>query len=105
MFRASLTGLDRKRLRLWLAVFFLALAMPTGVLIWHAYGQLKWEAFHQHRLLAEELVARTDGRLVELINEEEARSFADYGFLVVMGDPSANFVQRSPLSAYPSASP
>ena len=24
--------------------------------------------------------------------------------LVVMGDPSANFVQRSPLSAYPSAS-
>ena len=84
-------------------MFFLALAMPTGVLIWHAYGQLKWEAFHQHRMLAEELVARIDSRLSRLITEEEARSFTDYGFLVVIGDPSANFVQRSPLSVFPSA--
>ncbi len=91
-------------MRLWLAAFLLSLVVPTGILIWHGYGQLKWEAFHQHRLLAEELATRIDGRLVELINEEEARSFADYGFLVVVGDPSANFVQRSPLSKYPSSS-
>src|SRR5919106_4213016 len=105
MFRASLTtGLDRKRLRLWLTLFFLALAMPTGILIHQAYSQLKWEAFHQHRVLAEELAARIDGRFIQLINDEEARSFTDYAFLVVAGDPSANFVQRSPLSAYPGAS-
>jgi hypothetical protein len=38
-----------------------------------------------------------------MINAADARSFADYAFLVVSGDPNANFVQRSPLSAYPVA--
>jgi signal transduction histidine kinase len=99
--RRSLTGPDRKTLRLWLALFFLALAVPTTILIKHAYSQLKWEAFHRHRLLAEELTGRIDKRQVEQINAEEARAFADYVFLVVTGDPSANFLQRSPLSTYP----
>jgi signal transduction histidine kinase len=101
MLRASLRGLDRKGLRLWLGLFFLALAVPTGILIRHAYSQLKWEAFHHHRVLAEELASRIDDRLIRLINDEEVRSFGDYTFLVVAGDPSANFLQRSPLSTYP----
>ncbi|MEN8106662.1 MAG: HAMP domain-containing sensor histidine kinase [Pseudomonadota bacterium] len=105
MWRNSLTGLDRIRLRWWLSVFFLALAIPTGILVYQAYSQLKWEAFHQHRILAEELAVRIDARIVQLINTEEARSFADYAFLNVAGDPAANFLQRSPLSAYPHASP
>ena len=84
-----------------MAVFFLALVIPTGVLIWHAYGQLKWEAFHQYRGLAEELTSRIDGRLIEMMHSADTRSFADYTFLVVTGDPSANFLQHSPLSAYP----
>ena len=104
MFSTSLTGLDRKKLRRWLAVFFLALAIPTGILVYQAYSQLKWEAFHQHRVLAEELAARIDARIVQLIDTEEARSFSDYAFLNVAGDPAANFLQRSPLSAYPHAS-
>ena len=105
MWRNSLTGLDRKTLRRWLAVFFLALAIPTGILVYQAYSQLKWEAFHQYRVLAEELAARIDARIVQLVNVEEARSFADYAFLNVAGDPAANFLQRSPLSAWPPASP
>ena len=105
MWRNSLTGLDRKRLRLWLSVFFLALAIPTGVLVYQAYSQLKWEAFHQYRILAEELAERIDARIVQLINTEEARSFADYAFLNVAGDPAANFLQRSPLSAWPPEPP
>jgi signal transduction histidine kinase len=105
MFSTSLTGLDRTGLRRWLSVFFLALAIPTGILVYQAYSQLKWEAFHQHRVLAEELAARIDARILQLINTEEARSFADYAFLNVAGDPAANFLQRSPLSAYPHASP
>ncbi|MDX2457415.1 MAG: ATP-binding protein [Gammaproteobacteria bacterium] len=105
MLRTPLTGLDRKRLRRWLSVFFLALAIPTGILVYQAYSQLKWEAFHQHRILAEELAARIDARIIQLVNTEEARSFADYAFLNVAGDPAANFLQRSPLSAYPHASP
>jgi two-component system phosphate regulon sensor histidine kinase PhoR len=104
MLRASLAGLDRKRLRLGLGLFFLALAVPTGILIRHAYSQLKWEAFHRHQAVAEELAARIDTRLERLFAEEEARAFTDYAFLVVAGDPSASFLQRSPLSVYPVAS-
>jgi signal transduction histidine kinase len=101
MRRRPLAGLDRRRLRLALSLFFLALAIPAGVLVRHAYGQLKWEAFHQHQVRAEEFASRVDARLTALIAEEEARSFSDYEFLVVVGDASASFVQRSPLSAFP----
>jgi len=97
-------GFDRRRLRNYLVLFFLALAVPTGILVWQGYSQLKWEAFHQYRVVAEEFAVRIDDRLSEMINAADARSFADYAFLVVSGDPSANFVQRSPLSAYPVAS-
>ena len=98
-----ITGFDKGRLRNFIALFFLALAVPTAVLIWQAYSQLKWEAFYQYRGVAEELTGRIDTRLNDMIRTADARSFADYTFLVVTGDPSANFVQRSPLSAYPVA--
>jgi two-component system phosphate regulon sensor histidine kinase PhoR len=99
--RASLAGWSKGRLRLWLGLFFLALAVPTAVLVYQAYGQIKWEAFHQLQALAGELASRIDRRFQRLIDAEEARSFGDYGFLVVAGDPSANFLQRSALSSYP----
>ena len=63
--RAFIKGYDKGRLRLLLAVFFLALAIPTALLIRQAYSQLKWEAFHQYRGLAEELTNRIDARLVD----------------------------------------
>ncbi len=94
-------GWDEKRLRLGLGAFFLALLIPTGVLIEQAYRQLRWEAFHQYQALAEELAARIDARLGELIGIEERRSFADYAFLVITGDPPSRVPQRSPLSTYP----
>ena len=99
--KTLIKGYNRSRLRNLLTLFFLALAIPTAVLVWQAYDQLKWEAFHQHRGLAEELTNRIDTRLANLITSADAHSFADYAFLVVTGDPSANFVQRSPLSNYP----
>lgn len=101
--KVLIKGYDKSRLRDLLAVIFLALAIPTAVLIRQGYNQLKWEAFHQYRGLAEELDARIDARLIEMINKADARSFADYTFLIVTGDPKANFLQRSPLSAYPVA--
>ena len=55
-------GFDKVRLRNLLTLFFLALAVPTAVLIWQAYSQLKWEAFHLHRGVAEELTQRIDAR-------------------------------------------
>jgi signal transduction histidine kinase len=96
-------GFNKKRLRNLLALFFVALAAPTVVLIWQAYGQLKFEALHQHRGIAEELTQRIDSQLKDMIRVADSRSFADYSFLVVSGDPNAKFVQRSPLSAYPVA--
>ena len=99
--KTLIKGFDKGRLRNLLVLFFLALAVPTTALIWQAYSQLKWEAFHQYRGDAEELTRRIDTRLNEMISTADARSFADYTFLVVSGDPSAKFVQRSPLSAYP----
>lgn len=101
--KTLIRGFDKRRLRNLLALFFLALAVPTAVLIVQAYGQLKWEAFHQHRGAAEELTRRIDTRLNEMVRTADGRSFADYSFLIVSGDPSANLVQRSPLSAYPVA--
>lgn len=97
----SRVGLNRGALTAWLAVFFIALAVPAGVLIYQAYDQLKWEAFYRQRVLAEELSKRIDTDVARLVQAEEARSFADYAFLVVAGDPSANFLQRSALSSYP----
>ena len=99
--KTLIKGFDRGRLRKLLVLFFLALAVPTVVLIWQAYSQLKWEAFHQYRGVAEELTGRIDERLNSMINTADAHSFADFTFLVLSGDPSAKFVQRSPLSAYP----
>ena len=92
---------DKGGLQRLLLLIFLALGIPTAVLIWQAYGQLKWEAYHQHRGAAEELTERIDARLHDLIVSIDAQKFGVYAFLVVSGDPSANFVQRSPLSVYP----
>jgi signal transduction histidine kinase len=103
MFGAKwLRKLDERRLRLLLGAFFLALAVPAAVLIAQAYGQLKWEAFRRNQLLAEDLASQVDSGLRAAVATEEARSFGDYSFLVVAGkDAAANFVQRSPLSAFP----
>ncbi len=101
MRRSVITGWTKHRLRLALALFFLALAIPTGILIKQAYSQLKWEAFHNHRVQAEELVTRIDDRYRELIDIESARAFTDYSFLNIAGDPSAKLLQRSPLTRFP----
>jgi two-component sensor histidine kinase len=92
---------DERALKIVLAVFFIALAVPAGILIAQAYDQLKWQAFRSTQVAAEELAARIDAGLRATMAVEDARSFGDYSFLVAEGDAAANFVQRSPLSAFP----
>ena len=92
---------DERSLQAVLAAFFVALAVPAGVLIAQAYSQLKWQAFRSSELAAEELAARIDAALAAAIAAEDARSFGAYSFLVAEGDAAASFVQRSPLSAFP----
>lgn len=95
--------MNHRRLALLLVLFFLALAVPTSILVYQAYGQLKWEAFHQHQQLARELTLRIDAGFNELITREENRPFTDYEFLNVTGSSATAFLQRSPLSVFPPA--
>ncbi len=95
------TGLTPGRLRRALALFFIALSLPSAILVQQAYSRLKWEAFHQHQQMAEELTDRVREATSALIAREEARGFSDYAFLVIEGDPGKPFIQRSPLAAYP----
>ena len=92
-------------MRLALSVVFIMLAVPTGVLLVYAYSQLKWEAFHQQRVLAEELVKQIDRQLENIVAEENARPFTDYSFLNVSGTPQSNLLHRSPLSKFPNNGP
>ncbi|MBN1379961.1 MAG: HAMP domain-containing histidine kinase [Gammaproteobacteria bacterium] len=96
-------NIDQTKLRLGIALFFVCMSIPTIVLVKQSYSQLKWEAFHQHWVMAEELSIRIDSQFGELVNREEQRSFTDYSFLVVTGDIKNSFLQRSPLSEFPPA--
>jgi signal transduction histidine kinase len=84
-----------------LVMFFVALALPTSILVYQAYGQLKWEAFYQHQQLARELTLRIDSEFRNLIEREESRPISDYEFLNVSGSEGSAFLQRSPLSQFP----
>ena len=94
------------KLRVLLLVFFIAVLVPGTVLMVQAYGQFKWEAFHQHQQLAKALTQRIDASFGDLIKREQSRAFTDYSFLNaislnVTGSESAAFLQRSPLSILP----
>jgi signal transduction histidine kinase len=93
--------MTQRRLTLLLVLFFLALALPTSILVYQAYGQLKWEAFYQHQQLARDLTLRIDSGFRDLIEREENRPISDYEFLNVTGSESSAFLQRSPLSKFP----
>ncbi|WP_295383963.1 HAMP domain-containing sensor histidine kinase [uncultured Thiodictyon sp.] len=93
------TDRARTRLRVWLGGFFVALALPSAALVDRAYDQLKWESFRVQQVAAEDLAARVDQRLSELVRVEDARPVADYAFLVA--DPASPQGRRSPLAALP----
>ncbi|MCW8986085.1 MAG: HAMP domain-containing histidine kinase [Gammaproteobacteria bacterium] len=101
MLKNTLSTWNKNRLRFILILFFLALAIPTAILIKQAYSQLKWESFHHYRLQAEELSTRIDQKYRELIETESARTFTDYSFLNIAANTQQKFLQRSPLSAFP----
>jgi len=96
--------MTQRRLVISLLLFFLALALPSSILVYQAYGQLKWEAFYQHQRLARELTLRIDSDFRDLIAREEKRPISDYEFLNVAGSDESAFLQRSPLSGFPTKS-
>ncbi|HKJ16666.1 MAG TPA: HAMP domain-containing sensor histidine kinase [Xanthomonadales bacterium] len=92
---------DKRRLRWLLSLLFLALLIPTAAVLWQAYGQIQWESFHQHRSQAENLTRQINADITDQLYAAENRSFAEYSFLNVSGDPDAGFLQLSPLSNFP----
>ena len=89
------------RLMILLIIFLLLLLIPSGILIWQSYHQLKWEAFYRYRLMAEELVARMDQSFLSIVASKNTLAFTDFAFLNVTGDARANPYKRSQLSEFP----
>ena len=102
--RPRLAGWRVTRLRLWLALFFLALAIPTALLVKQAYSQLKWEAFHHAQSLAQEVARQIERDFDQFVEREEARAYGDYAFLVVGGNQSAGFLRPSSIAGLPAES-
>lgn len=97
--RSFIRNYDQRRLKNLLIVLFLALAVPTGVLIWQGFSQLKWESYYQHRAQAEELTNRIDATIAVEVRTVESRDYADFAFL--NSAPAAKVQQRSPLASWP----
>lgn len=93
--------LSIRKMRWLFIAFFFALAVPSGILSYKAYEQLRWQARHQYQQDALALVGQIDRNLAEAIDKEEARSDTDYTFFVLAGSPEARFIQRSELSKFP----
>jgi two-component system, OmpR family, phosphate regulon sensor histidine kinase PhoR len=91
-----------RRLRLLLGTLFLALALPSALLIWRTERQIRLEGWHQQREAAESLTRAIDARLQRLLQSEETKGYGDYRFLTVVGDPARGVLsQRSPLAQLP----
>lgn len=88
----------RTRLRLGIGFFVLALAVPSLLLALKAMDQIKWEAFRQQQIAAEELATRIDTALAALVRAEDARPAEDYDFLVDKGGSGDLYTRRSPLA-------
>jgi len=93
--------MTQRHLSVLLLLFFVSLTLPSSILVYQAYRQLKWEAFYQQQRLARELTLRIDSGFRELIAREDKRPISDYEFLNVTGSGSSAFLQRSPLSQFP----
>ena len=89
---------QRRRLRLVLSTVFVLLLIPTITLAYLGYRQLQFESFYQHQSMAVEVTGRIERRASALFDAEDAKSFVDYGFLIV---GEGNYVQRSALSTFP----
>ncbi len=91
----------RQKLRMWLILFALALAVPIGILTAALYERLQVEARNQLEKGAEDFIYEADARLASLLKQEEDRAFEDYSFISLTGNPllrKQNSLNYSPLS-------
>lgn len=92
------------RLKVTLLLFLLCVSLPIFLLFERVYQQMQSDSFYELRRQAEDLVSRVDQKTLELLEEEEKRAFADYGFLSVEKVSllkGGSAVKFSPLSQFP----
>ena len=89
-----------RRLTVAVTVFFFAVTVPAGLLVERAWQQMRWQVFHQHRLMAETLTSRIEAQLRQRVEQEEARAFGDFSFAVA-GGADGSHTRLSPLAAFP----
>ena len=82
-----------------LLILFLALIIPTAVVIWQGFGQLKWEAFYQTRAQAQALNERIDQDIAQSMRVAQSRRFED--FTHVRSESTSTLLERSPLADFP----
>ncbi len=73
--------IGKGRLRLILWSFFVALLVPSGLLIFKAYDELKWESLHHYQQSAASLLDQINTDIKRIIQRESQRSFTDYRFI------------------------
>ena len=93
--------LDERQVRWLLAVVLSRARVPAVLLIAQATASSSGKRFAAPAAGRGSSPRAVDADLRAAVAAEDARSFGDYSFLVVEGDAAANFVQRSPLSAFP----
>lgn len=96
-----LLALDKNRLRWLLAGLFAALAIPTALLIRHAYSQLRADALQQYQQRVRVYAGQLDASLHDAMAVEDALGPGDFAFFVESSDQSRR--ERSKLSAFPVA--
>lgn len=92
------------RLKVTLLLFLLCVSLPIFLLFERVYQQMQSDSFYDLRRQAEDLVSRVDQKALEVLEEEEKRPFADYGFLSVEKVSllkGGSAVKFSPLSQFP----
>jgi len=81
--------------------FIILLLIPAIVIFSDAVSRLKWETVYQNANLSKDLTQRINSELQQRIKVEELRPFSDYRFLIASGDTQQNYLQQSPLAAFP----
>ncbi len=94
--------LSPARLRWAVLLLLVTILVPLIVLMFQTQRQLKWEAFYQHRVLAEQVARTIAEPLNQAILKMESYSYNDYQFFIDQpDDQSIGLVQRSNLANYP----
>ena len=86
------------RLKLYIAIFCLAISLPLGFLIYQSYGGLKQEERAQLRYFSETLFDQMERALAELVQSEEGRAVDEYQFFLAGSPGDRGAPQPSPLS-------